>query len=69
MKAGTTGGSWTGREDVYPEDATVYRELDAWKLSLSKREKCIIIDTKDYHPGLLFLTKQDLAQMIKALSD
>lgn len=56
MKVGTRGGSWASREDIFPVDAKVYRELDAWILSLSKQEKCVIIDTKDYHPGLLFLS-------------
>lgn len=69
MRVGTPGGSWVSREDLFPVDAKVYRELDAWTLSLSKQEKCVIIDTSDYHPGLLFLTKQDLAEIIAALSD
>jgi hypothetical protein len=40
----------------------------AWTLFLSKQEKCLIVDTKDYHPGLLFLSRQDLARMIEVLS-
>ena len=69
MKVGTRGGSWKVREDILPEDATVYKEFDAWRLLLSKKEKCLIVDTNDYHPGLLFLTKRDLAEMIEALSE
>jgi len=69
MKVGTPGGSWSAREDVLPKDATMYREIEAWQLLLSKREKHLIIDTKDYHPGLLFLSKEDLEEMIKALGE
>jgi len=69
MKVSTRGGSRTARVDILPEDATVYSELDAWQLSVSKREKCLIIATVDYHPGLLYLTKEDLERVIEALSD
>jgi hypothetical protein len=69
MKVGTGGGSWKGREDILPEDAAVYKELDAWQLLISRQEKCLIIDTKDYHPGLLFLSREDLARVIQELSD
>jgi hypothetical protein len=69
MKVGTPGGSWSAREAVLPKDATVYKEIEAWQLLISKREKCLIIDTKDYHPGVLFLGKEDLQEMIKALCD
>ena len=69
MKVSALGGSRTGRVDVVPEDATVYTELGGWRLSASKREKCLIIATVDYHPGLLYLTKEDLERVIEALSD
>lgn len=68
MKVGTSGGSWSAREDVLPDDATVYRDIEAWQLLLSRGNKCLIIDTKDYHPGLLFLTKEDLEQILEDLS-
>jgi len=69
MKAGAGGGSWTTRENVLPKDAAIYTELDDWQIFLSKGKTCLIFDTKDYYPGLLFLTKRDLIRALKLLSE
>jgi len=69
MQEGIRGSAWNGRDDEFPWDTTLYRELDCWELSISKKKQCLIIDTTEYHPGLLFLTKEDLQRAIEALSD
>ncbi len=69
MKEGIRGSAWKGRNDEFPQDSTLYRELDCWELRISKTEQCLIIDSTEYHPGLLFLTKEDLQRAIEALSD
>jgi len=69
MKEGIRGSAWKSRDAEFPEDSTLYRELDCWELRISKRRQCLIIDSTEYHPGLLFLTREDLEQAIEALSD
>ena len=69
MREGIRGSSGRSRDAEFPEDSTLYRELDCWELRISKSEQCLIIDSTDYHPGLLFLTKADLERAIEALSD
>ncbi len=69
MKSGAEGGSWRTREDVLPKDAIVYNDVDSWRIFLSKKTECLIFDTMDYHPGLLFLTKSDLVEALKMLSE
>jgi len=69
MREGTRGSSDRSRNDEFPQDSTLYRELDCWDLHLSKSDQCLIIDSTDYHPGLLFLTKEDLQRAIEALSE
>ena len=67
MKEGTPGSSWTGSKKDFPEDAKTYKAMGSWHLRLSKSEKCLIIDTRDYHPGVLFLTKEDLEELLKEM--
>jgi hypothetical protein len=67
MKEGRPGTSGTTPEKEFPEDAKIYKTLGSWQLRISKAERCLIIDTTDYHPGVLSLTKEDLEQVLKEL--
>jgi len=69
MKTLHPGWSSLTGQHGFPQDSTLYRELDCWQLRISKKEQCLIIDSTDYHPGLLFLTKEDLQRAIEVLSD
>jgi len=52
-----------------PEDSALELEVGSWRLFLSKKEQTVIIDTTDYHPGLLFLNKEDLERLLERLRD
>lgn len=67
MREGMTGGPYQEGERAYPEDTESYSGTRSWKLSISRREQCLMIDTADYHPGLLYLTKDDLEEILKKL--
>jgi len=67
MKEGPVGGSWREGERIFSKDTRVYKTVGSWKLYLSKKEKCLIVDTTDYHPGLLYITRKDLEEILEAL--
>jgi hypothetical protein len=43
------------------------RNLDAWSLSLHRKQKHIIIQTLDYHAGPLIITKDELCDIAKMM--
>ncbi len=43
------------------------RNLDAWSLSLYKKQKRIIIQTLDYHAGPLIITRDELCDIAKMM--
>jgi len=69
MQEGTPGTSRSSRSGVMPEDTVNAQKIGSWQLYLSKSEQALIIDTTDYHPGLLFLSKADLKCLLRRLDD
>lgn len=67
MKEGRPGTSGTSSKKEFPADSQLFNKLGSWELRISKAEKCLIIDTTDYHHGVLFLTKEDLEQILKEM--
>jgi hypothetical protein len=63
-----SGLSRTPRTGNLPADAKLWESLNSWDMYISKQDQSLIIDTSEYHPGLLSLTKEDLEDIIKALS-
>jgi len=68
MKEGMSGLSRTPRAGNLPADARLWESLNSWDMYISKQDQSLIIDTSEYHPGLLCLTRKDLEDIIKALS-
>jgi hypothetical protein len=68
MKEGVSGLSRRPRGGKLPPDAKLWEELNSWEMYISKQDQSLIIDTSEYHPGLLCLTSEDLEDIIKALS-
>ena len=68
MKEGISGGSRRPRGGNLPSDAKLWEELNSWEMYISKQNQTQTIETSEYHPGLLCLTKKDLHDIIKAMS-
>jgi hypothetical protein len=68
MKEGMSGLSRRPRGGSLPSDAKLWEELNSWEMYISKQDQSLIIETSEYHPGLLCLTREDLEEIIKALS-
>jgi hypothetical protein len=43
------------------------KEIDNWKLSISKSKRRIYIDTTEYHPFLLELSRDDLQELLDVM--
>ena len=69
MEERTPGTSRNSRSGEMPEDTVNAQSIGSWQLYLSKSEQALIIDTSDYHPGLLFLSKEDLKKFLKLLDE
>ena len=52
-----------------PKDEILIKESGNWKLSFSQSEKCLYIDTTDYHPFPLKLTRNELKDLLKTLEE
>lgn len=50
-------------------DEAVIREIDNWKLSISRSKKRIYINTTEYHPFPLELSRDDLQGLLDAMDD
>ena len=68
MQGGMPGLSRNPRGGSLPSDAKLWEALDSWEMYISKEDQSLIIETSEHHPGLLFLTREDLENIIKALS-
>jgi hypothetical protein len=68
MKEGISGGSRRPRGGNLPSDAKLWEELNSREMYISKQNQTLTIETSEYHPGLLCLTKKDLHVIIKAMS-
>jgi hypothetical protein len=69
MKEETPGLCRTSRSGRMPEDIEIAHETGSWRLYISKKEQSLIIDTTDYHPGLLFVTREDLKRLLERFDD
>ncbi len=67
MKEGPIGSSLREGKRIFPENTRRYISIGSWELYLSKSEGCLMIDTTDYHHGLLYLTQEDLQKILKEL--
>jgi hypothetical protein len=68
MREGMSGSSCRPKGGSLPSDAMLWEALDSWDMYISREGQSLIIETREYHPGLLFLTREDLEAVIKALS-
>jgi len=68
MQEGVSGLSRRVRGGSLPSDAKLWETLTSWDLYISREDQTLIIDTSEYHPGLLSLTRKDLEDILKALS-
>ena len=68
MKEGMSGLSLRLRGGGLPSDAKLWEALNSWNMYISQEDQSLIIETSEYRPGLLFLTREDLQDIIKALS-
>jgi hypothetical protein len=68
MKEGVSGSSRKPRAGTLPSDAKLWETLESWDLYISKEDQSLFVDTSEYHPGLLSLTRKDLEDIIKAMS-
>lgn len=52
-----------------PRDAEIFQEFENWALYYSDKEKSFYIQSTDYHPKPLRLTKKQLLEMVVAVED
>ena len=45
-------------------DDILIKQIDTWELFYSKEDKCLCIDTIDYHPPTLKLSRDYLKQLL-----
>ncbi|MBD3248843.1 hypothetical protein GF336_02245 [Candidatus Woesearchaeota archaeon] len=50
------------------EDCELYDETACYKVHTSKAKESVVIHTSDYHPGDLYLSKSDLENLLKKIS-
>jgi hypothetical protein len=50
-----------------PADARIIYDGNCWLIFYSPSEKSIFLDTSDYHPDPLQLTKENLLELIKVI--
>jgi len=67
MKEGEPGTSNREGKKEFPPDTEKYASTCSYDFFISRKEQCIMIDTSEYHPGLLYLSISDLEKMIKDL--
>jgi hypothetical protein len=49
------------------DDAEVYKKFPSWMIYFSKKDKKIIFDATEYHPGALHVTKHDLEELLEKI--
>lgn len=69
MRESTPGSARRGRSGHMPEDSKLEREVGSWRVFVSRKEQTVIIDTTDYHPGLLCLGRDDLEQLLERMRE
>jgi len=47
-----------------PEDAKIIYDSNGWLIYYSKNDNCIFLNTSDYHPDPLQLTKENLLELV-----
>ena len=63
---GTCGSRNFVREPI-PAQGEVYAELSSWIIFFTKEKDGVYIDTTNYHPGYLYLTKEALERLLAQL--
>jgi hypothetical protein len=48
-----------------PDDAVLIEERGPWEIYYSQSERAVLVQTTDYHPGILKLTERDLHHLAK----
>ncbi|MBW2965901.1 hypothetical protein KY342_02225 [Candidatus Woesearchaeota archaeon] len=69
MKEGQPGSSSREGKREFPKDTVRYLRYGSWDFYISKKEEMLMIDTNEYHPGMLYLTKSDLEEFIKKMDE
>jgi hypothetical protein len=67
MWEGLGGGRRRAAQRKIPQDSQVYSKGGDWCVRVSSEAQCVIFETLDYHPGLLYLSKEDLERMLAKL--
>jgi len=67
MRENAPGSGRRSRCGQMPQDSTLEQEVGSWRLFVSRKEQAVYIDTADYHPGLLCLSRQDLERLLERL--
>ncbi len=62
-----SGGSRRGSERKIPHDSEVFREAKDYCLHVSTEAQCVVVETLDYHPGPLYLSRADLVGLLSKL--
>lgn len=64
MKEGHRGSSLSNREKLRPNDAFEYINSVSWLIHYSPSTNCVYVDTKNYHPGEMELTINDVENLL-----
>jgi hypothetical protein len=48
-------------------DEKLIKKIGAWEFSVSKAKQCMFIDTTDYHPKKLELSRQDVQDLLNKM--
>jgi hypothetical protein len=46
-----------------PEDSVLIETRGSWEIYYSASERAVLVQTNDYHPGILKLTESDLCHL------
>ncbi len=50
-------------------DEIIIKEIDAWEFSVSKLKKCMYVNTINYHPIKLELSRQDVQDLLNKMDN
>jgi hypothetical protein len=49
------------------KDEKIIKQLGDWKISASRSEQCLYLNTSSYHPFNLKLSRDDLSELLEIL--
>ena len=51
------------KKEELPDDTVILERRGSWEICYSKSEHAVLVQTADYHPGILKLTASDLRHL------